>query len=344
MTHQIPAQSSPPEDGLTVNQIVTNYLAARADQVAAGLSSAESLTTARFYLHAFLVDFGDQPVAQCRRGDVKRFITKHPEYKSPHTKHIAAGYVVTCFRWAEEDGLIPHCPYVRPRDLPGCEPRAPIWRAEVNQILRTARTIGLGKGHRKTATLFRLAVWFLWETGCRTCEMYKLDWEQWDAARGCFELNTKTTQKTGRKRLLVLPARAWRLINFMFRWRFGPVAGAEAHGAGTDGAVPAVTFVAHRVRPAAGPVFPNSVGKRWTRHTFGQRFRAIARKAGVRKGVSAYCLRHGFVCESLEGGAGERQLADYLGHSSTRYVSYYGSGVKSRIDYLRDAGERRQQK
>lgn len=312
-----PTERANPPCDLTVNQIVTNYLAARADQVAAGLSSAESLTTARFYLAAFVADFGDQLVTACRRGDVKRFVTKHPEYKSPHTKHIAAGYVVTCFRWAEEDGLIAHCPYVRPRDLPGCEPRAPIWRAEVNQILRTARKIGLGKGHRKTATLFRLAVWFLWETGARTCELYKLDWSQYDPEKGLFLIETKTTQKTGRRRPLVLVTRAWRLINFLHRWAKGR---------------------------AAGPVFPNSVGKRWTRHTFGQRFRAIARKAGVRKGVSAYCLRHGFVCESLEGGAGERQLADYLGHSSTRYVSYYGSGVKSRVDYLRDAGERRGQK
>jgi integrase len=294
---------------VTVADVIREYLDQARARVAAGLLQAASLDKLRLYCGSFSADFGAQPVTSCRRGDLKRWLTKHPEYKSAFTKSDACGAVVTCFRWAEEDGLISTCPYHRPRDLPAQQPRAPIRREEVEMILMHARTAG----YRKTRVRFRMAVWFLWETGCRTCELYRIAWEHYDPERGLFELASKTTGKTGRNRLIVLTARAARLIRFLRRWD----------------------------KRTTGTVFTNGQGRPWTKDTFSKLFRKQARGAGIRAGISAYCLRHGFCCEALEAGAGERQLADYMGHSTTRYISYYGRGVKTKVDYLRDAAEMR---
>ncbi len=307
-----PGALTAPEVETTVQLVIEAYLTERSLEAAAGRLSAGALAKARFYLSAFAVTFGSLAVSACRRGDVRRFLNLHPEYKSPFTIADAAGQVVTAFRWAEEDGLIASCPYARPRDLPACEPRAPIRRDEIRGILAHARR----GGYRLTCVRFRLALWFLWQSGARTCEMREVGWEHYDADRGLFELPGKTTRRTGQKRLLVLTPRAWRLIRWMRRWD-------------------------NRVR---GPVFLNGRGRAWTKASFGSLFRRHADAAGVRKEVSAYSARHGFCCEALERGAGERQLADFLGQTSTRYIGYYGRGVKTKVDYLRDAVAGHQEK
>lgn len=294
---------------LTVADVVREYLCAKTAQQQAGLLSKEAVIKNHFYCVAFERDFGGRPVSQCRRGDVKRFLTLHPEWSSPHTQHAAARQIVSCFRWAAEDGLIAVCPYSKPRDLPACEPRQPITRDEVRLILAAAH----GRGRRLSRSRFRLATWFLWETGCRTAELFRLDWSQWDPERGVFEMRGKTTRKTGKTRLIVLPRRAWRLIRFLRRWD-------------------------HRQE---GAVFLNGRSCPWNKNTFGKLFRANANCAGVRKAATAYCLRHGFCVEALEAGAGERQLADYMGHASTDMIAWYGRGIRTRVDYLRATVEKR---
>lgn len=319
-----------PEDGaagpLRVADVIEQYLAAKDQEHAAGFVGPRAVEKARRYCEAFCKDFGALSLDQCRRGDLKRFLTMHPEYRSPHTKHDAAGAVVTCFRWAADNDVIQICPYSKPRDLPTPQPREPITPAEVRAMLVHART----HGYRAARRAFRLILWFLWETGCRTCEARALTWEQYDDERGCFELAGKTTRKTGRKRLLVLSRRAWRLVRWLRR--------AAVAAAQTPGMMAAEVPAAPALR---GYVFVNGQGRQWTRYRLSEAFRANADAAGVRAEVSAYCSRHGFTCARLEAGVGERQLADVLGHSSTRYVAWYGRGVKSRVDYLRDAADGR---
>lgn len=298
---------SDPISELTVAQVVIEYLAAKVGQMRAGLAAKGTVIRVHFYCGKFSEDFGHLQLTQCRRGDLVRWLTMHPEFKSPHTKRDAAGCVVTAFRWAVEDGLIVSCPYAMPRDLPVPEPRQPVTPGEVRQILISARDYG----HRPARGPFRLAIWFLWETGCRTCEMRGLRWEHYDDARGCFEVAGKTTRRTGRKRLLVLNRRAWRFIRWLRRGQ------------------------------TSGPVFRNGRGRAWAKDTFTRLFRRHANAADVRKEVTAYTLRHGFCCELLESGVGERQIADLMGHASTKLVSWYGRGVQSRVDYLRDVSQAR---
>jgi site-specific recombinase XerC len=56
--------------------------------------------------------------------------------------------------------------------------------------------------------------------------------------------------------------------------------------------------------------------------------------AGVPRGVSPYSARHSFAVQALEAGIGERQIADVLGHTTTKYVFWYSADVRSKPGYL----------
>lgn len=303
------AAHAAPSDVSTVGALITAYLASKRSQVASGLIGGPTFKRAELYCLAFAKDYGSQAISACRRSDLKRWLTRHPEYASPFTKHDACGAIVTAFRWAAEEDLIAVCPYARPRDLPAKMPRQPIDAAAVRKILDHAKS----HCYRSTSREFRLALYFLWHSGARTCEVRALRWEYWDDERACFELpQSKTSQKTGLTRIIVPRRQGVRLIRFLRRRSSG-----------------------------AGYVFLNGRGRPWTKDSFGTLFRRLANACGVKAECSAYSLRHGFTCELLEAGAGERQVADLLGQSSTRYVSWYGRGVKSKVDYLRETADRK---
>lgn len=310
--------------GNTVAAIIEKYIAAKTAEAQAGFITAGAVVQAERYLSVFARDYGELDVSECRRGDVKSHIAKHAEYKSPHTKQNAAAQIVACFRWAEDNGLVDRCPYVRPKDMPACQPRTPITEHEVRLILLTIKTHHYRRP--RFALALRLAAWFLWETGCRTCEMRELRWEHYDDERGVFELPGKTTKKTGAKRRVVLTTRAWRLIRWLRRSKNPVVARHLARVAPVD--------------QPTGYVFTNSAGEPWDKDQFSRRFAHYRKLAGVRKEVSAYSLRHGFCVRLLEAGAGERQIADLMGHSSTAYVRWYGRGARNNVDYLRATAER----
>lgn len=294
---------------MKIADVINEFVTYKTAQYRRGQLSKRALEKVGYWCNKFSLDYGHLDLSEARRGDVSRWLLNHPELKSPHTLADAVSMILSCFRWAVEDGLIETCPYNRPRDLPIPEPRPPITAQEVRQVLRTART----RGQKACRIRFRLALWFMWETGIRTSEVYALDWSHYDPERGCFIMPSKDFRRTGKKRIIVLGKRAWRLIRFLQRWE------------GKD----------------TGPVFPGGKGRRWERSTFANMFRANADQAGIRREVTAYSLRHGFCCECLEAGLGERQIADYMGHANTRYIAWYGRGVRSKVEYLRDVAEDR---
>ncbi len=122
----------------------------------------------------------------------------------------------------------------------------------------------------------------------------------------------KTARKTGRPRLIPLTRVLLRYLRLIHRARGCPTSGA---------------------------IFLNSKQIRWGQHSFTQLFQWFAKIAGVRRGVTPYTLRHGFCVKGLEAGAGAQQLADVLGHTSVRYVDWYGRGARENADYLRGTAE-----
>lgn len=294
----------------TVADIIKEYLAELELEHKAGAYSDAALASARYYLDSFGKMFGGQRMSQCRKRDITTWIVAHPEWGSSHTKIDASAWAVRCFRWADEEDLIDRTPFRRPRRLwAPPQPREPISIQEFQALLRVAKeSDGIISRCKPARSAFRLAIWFLWETGCRTCEMRSARFVDVDWKRRVLVLaEHKTARSTGQARILPL-GRAYRLIRWLFRHR----------------------------QPGQEHIFVKRCGSAWSKDEFSRIFRSFARLAGVREEVSAYGLRHGFTVQALENGVGERQLADVLGHASTRYVAWYGRKTRARANHLRN--------
>ncbi len=330
-----------PNDGdrITVAKIAKLFLEEKKLKLRSGASRAR-WAKEEFYVTLFVKDYGHKPIADCRNGDLTRFLLDHPEWVSPHTKQDAVGVIVRAFRWAQNEHYITANPFHRPRGLWSTpQPREAIEYAEFRRILDLARELNGRKRQPTTrrrrmnkhpeakrkspsATAFRVALWFLWETGCRTCEMRSIEWGFLDWEAGVVRLKKHKTDRTGHDRIIPLSNRALRLLRILKRHARTP-----------------------RRRPRPGNmkhfqngdfVFLNGRGRAWTCGTFSKLFRRFAKMAGVRDDVSAYSLRHGFTVQALQNGVGERQLADVLGQESTRFISWYGRKTRSQAGYLRN--------
>jgi integrase len=174
---------------------------------------------------------------------------------------------------------------------------------------------------RPSAGPFRRALWFLWESGCRTCEMREMEWESVDWVDGVIRLTKHKTAHTGNVREIPLTDRALRLLRLMYKFRRPAAASKHPRT---------------KRHPAKNVIFLNSRGGAWTKRSFAKKFREFAGLAGIRDNITAYCLRHGFTVEALERGIGNKQIADMLGQASTRYVDWYGRGSREKSAYLRD--------
>jgi len=110
----------------------------------------------------------------------------------------------------------------------------------------------------------------------------------------------------------------------------------DAVGAVVRRVLPLLRWLFKRRREGQKTIFANTLGKPWTRGVFAKEFRRYADLAGVRKKVSAYCLRHGLTVRLIEAGRSDRQIADVLGQKTTRYIEWYGRTSKSKTAYLND--------
>ncbi len=95
-------------------------------------------------------------------------------------------------------------------------------------------------------------------------------------------------------------------------------------------------WLKRRRRPQHDHVFLNSQDKAWNSPGFAAIFRRAARTAEIKKKISPYSLRHGFCVRGIENGVGSRQIADLMGHTTTRYVDWYGRATRSRVNHLRN--------
>lgn len=314
-----PFGDDPPNGAPTVSYIVRIFLESAASRVALGTLSPRCLARMAETLDQFADALGGRDVASCKNADLIDWIVAHPQWISPHTKVTRMGQVVTCFRWADDEGHIEWCPFKRKSKLwPRLEPRAAIQLAEYERMMSLARDCKTrlvpgsryrhARFYKGSALAFRSSLYFLWETGARTGEMRFLQWKDVNLLAGVAVLHEhKTWQATGKTRLIALPPGVLRLL----RWRF-------------------------RVkRPKPNElVFPNGRGRLW-QSSFAKMFRRYAGLAGVRDEVTAYSLRHGFVVRLLDAGIGDRQIADVIGHSSTRYIEWYGRTARQNLAYLR---------
>lgn len=302
-----PSRGEP--DGPTVAEIISAYLAEKELLVTLGQYDSKSIVRARHYLGSFRAAFGHIPVAKGGKGQFVQWLLDNPVWQAPDTIGDAIASVVTCFRWATDQSppLIDKTPYKRFKGLiPTPRVRACITQEEAKAVLKAAKS----RGYKNSRLSFRFAIYFLFETGARTCELRVADWSQVDWSKGLIAMEKhKTAKVTGDTRLIVLEG----LILRMLRWAWRK-----------------------RGQPRDGNIFLNGRGEPLKCGSFAKYFRQVADSVGIRKEVSAYSLRHGFIVQALEQGVGIRQIADVVGHKDTRQIDRrYGRAARTRVNYLR---------
>lgn len=280
-----------------VPEIVELYLSYLQARVDAGSFSADAFDNVQRELRRFGRVYC-VPIGACRRTDLIDWVSQNPQWKSAHTKKRVCAAIITCFRWAcEEKELIAKCPYKRPREIFDLEyvPRKPAKNAEYLAIFRKAnRSI-------------RRALFALYQTGMRTCEMRTMRREEVHLDADPPHI-FQPTSKSGKPRKIVLDALTARFFAWMLR------------------------------TTTTDLLFTNAHGGQWTRKSFALRVRITAKRAGINQGVakvSAYCLRHKYACDGIRAGLSNKAVADLLGHTTTAMVDrVYAVSTREDLDHL----------
>lgn len=303
----------------TCGQVVDCYLRALTERHERGTYSGKSLETATSSLRAFAARFGACAVDSVRQHELTAFVAGLDEWKSPHTKTHRMGFVVTAFRWAESTGLIDRCQFRRDSSgWPTLRPRPPIAPDDYFPLFDMTKRPPFAI-HSRTRVSFRRVLWFLWSTGARTAEVFNLRWRDLDLKTGVAILREHKTASTGDDRHIALPRHVRRYLRSLNADRLA----RRPHA--TDDEL----------------VFPNGRGSAWRCSTFGKQFRKYAQAAGVPCEITPYSLRHGFCLRCLETTTlSDRQIADLLGHETTRYVSWYGRHSRRRTKYLAELADK----
>jgi integrase len=295
---------------VTIRTLVLDYLQMRAIDCRAGHIGAELFQCLNRVLGDFAAAYGSEPADTIRASHVRAWVLGHLKWRAAATQEQAVRCVKGLFAWADEDDRIPKDRVRRMKPFWGTpRPRDPMKPNEYATVMRFARSVS-GRGTRKrSASRFRTALFFLHETGARTCEMRRADWSQLDWSTGMLvQPESKTSRKTGRKRQIPLGAVLVRLLRRIHR------------AAGY---------------PGEGIIFVNGRGRPWDKLSFSKLFKKFAKMAGVyRRGLSPYCLRHSYCVAGLEAGLSTRAVADVLGHTTCRFVDWYGASTRGNATYL----------
>ena len=301
------AVTTPPawngKTGITVADIAKQYLQALAVRVAAGSYGAHSFSHVQRDLRLFEDAYGAKPVNELRQSNLTKFLEENPTWKSAWTIKRAVTSILGAFRWAAEEEIVPICPFRSPSILRGAPRRIrrPVERHEYIALMKFG------------SRALRRALFFLRHTGCRTCELREVRWEdcRLDGPDAFIELQKhKTFYKTGRSRKIGLDVQTVRFLRNLKRQSSG-----EGH------------------------VFLTKSGVPWDRHNFARCLRRCAKRIGLDEGVqhrvSAYGLRHAYACDAIEAGVSAKMVADQLGQSDSRMVeTIYASHTRDREKHL----------
>lgn len=277
---------------LTFSAATPEEAVAVAKQIASSLSS---LPLRAQSIEALVRQNGDRPLAECLDDDLVRWTLANPQWASGHSKANNLIAIHDCYAWyAEETGG--RSPYRRKRMPRFTKPsRRDASETEYVALMR----------HTSSRAL-RRALWTLWNTGIRTCELRELLWTDLDLEAGyALVFKHKAARKTGKPRLIGLSPRQRRFFRNLKR---------QAHAE-----------VPH--------VFVNCEGDPWTKNSFGQHLRRTAKRIGLDEGqikrVTAYCIRHTASTQAEEGGVSERNAATWQGNTPEMQRQVYSSASRN---------------
>lgn len=206
--------------------------------------------------------------------------------------------IITAFRWAVREGLLPPNPLTGIRKPP-CGSRGAEAVINEDEFQRL---------HNAASTAFKPFLMGLWLTGCHPGELARLTASDVNYENGVAVLTDhKTAGRTGKPRLIFLSPEA---VN-LFRSQ-------------------------RAVNKDDGLLFRNRLGGQWTRWTMLKAIQAARVKANVPHAI-CYGLRHSFATAALVNGVPDATVAALLGHSSTAMLHKHYSHLTARADVLRKA-------
>jgi integrase len=251
-------------------------------------------TTRQFYashIEPFSGFLGPLPCAELRPKHVNHFLDAEGEHWSDSTRRGVITAIKAMSSWSTKQGYLSSDP------LKGMS-RPKMGRRE-SVDPRIAPLLLNSAGDEAFADLLIA----LFESGCRPGEVYKVTAEDCDLEAGTWRLHGKTTDRTGKDRVIYLTPR---LVEITRRL-------AE--------------------RNPRGPIFLNSEGNPWNRNAVRCRF---LRRRDVLGPIQAYGLRHLFGTDALTRHT-PGVVAALMGHSDLKMlVEHYGH-VDERSELLRAA-------
>jgi integrase len=201
------------------------------------------------------------------------------------------------FSWGEQQGLIPGSPI---RSL-----KVPRVRRRERVLTPDERTLILSEAKDKAFKNFLTA---LLGTGCRPSEVAGVTAAEVNLELGVWVLTQhKTARKTGKPRIIYLSPEMLALTKQQM------------------------------TEHPTGPLFPNRLGKQFTRNAWRCRFRRLRENHPGLAGVVCYTLRSTFATNALENGVGLAHVAELLGHSGTEMVMQHYQLLSANVGKMREA-------
>lgn len=288
---------SPKRDRITtVRELINTFL----QRASVGQSETARIERIRL-LQEFCNYRGNTPIDDLIPDDLEGWIESHASWQSDWTRLRVATTIKRPFAWALRKGLIDRHPFAACTFPPGQR-----GKPMADTIFRTML--------RKSKLLFRRVLLFLRWTGCRPCELSRLEWTHIDTTSGVAVLyihKTSRTRKDRAPRVIVLPDCAVRLL----------------------------TAIRREQQPDEKFVFTNARGRPWTKNALTLRIHYLRRKLSIDPSVKLYGLRHQFATQLACSGCDLASLAAILGHTTVAMAEHYVH-VAGRTEHLRRQIER----
>ncbi|MCZ2342825.1 MAG: site-specific integrase [Bacteroidales bacterium] len=271
---------------LTVSHLIDSFYADYVVRVKTGQSSIKTLDWYKAALEKLRSAAGKYPADALR---------VHHLVNVEFTNHFVRS-IKALYKWAADDDvqLVPHSPFRK------------LIAPTAGQRDRTLTRPEMTRLYRASSPAYR-RLWFVAaHTMARPGELRQLRWRDVHFERRCITLNqfkAKDKRKDGVKvRTIPLDAMVLRMLQNWFRQR--------------------------EPRPH-GRVFCNRFGDEMTSNAIRCAMRRVRAKAGlepedeVGERVVCYTLRHTGATEATRRGVRDRELADILGHTTTRTTARY---------------------
>jgi integrase len=309
-------------DRNTIWAVLNAYLADCENRVKGGDMADNTYRMHRHAISPFNRKFGLTAVRDLRPQHINDFLAemRQPRWSekkqrqvrwSNSTAELARKVLKTAFRWAvEEAGLISKSPFERVgrgkkqkrRRRRPTENRTAISDAEHQLLLEQAM--------RRSKKDFAHLLMFFYGTGARPAELYGATAAEWDEKKHAFIIKA-APENQGRYKLAYL--------------------GEDRIISVPPSLVPLAKGL--MAKYPAGPIFRTESGRPWTNITLCSRFKSIKKAANrvaekrglpvVRKQVTAYSYRHGFVTRWIQQGKRLDVLCKLLNTSEAMVREHY---------------------